>query len=97
LKPRNFNGNSPPLKLFPGFRTGLLTANFDYENSPMAGGIMRHFLSQFWKETRAQDLVEYSLAAGMVALAVVAAIPHLTGVINNVFSRIGSLVNSTIT
>ena len=58
---------------------------------------MGRFLSRFWKETRAQDLVEYSLAAGMVALAVVAAIPQLTGVINNVFSRIGSLVNSTIT
>jgi Flp pilus assembly pilin Flp len=55
---------------------------------------MRHFLSQFWKETRAQDLVEYSLAAGFVALAGVAALPQLTGVINNVFSTIGSLVNS---
>ena len=58
---------------------------------------MGRFLSRFWRETRAQDLVEYSLAAGMVALAVVAAIPQLTGVIDNVFSRIGSLVNSTIT
>ena len=58
---------------------------------------MGHFLSRFWKETRAQDLVEYSLAAGMVALAVVAAMPQLTGVIDNVFSRIGSLVNATIT
>ena len=57
---------------------------------------MRHFLNRFWKETRAQDLVEYSLAAGLVALAVVAAIPQLTGVINDVFSRISSLVNSAI-
>ena len=46
---------------------------------------MGRFLSRFWRETRAQDLVEYSLAAGMVALAVVAAIPQLTGVIDNVF------------
>ena len=57
---------------------------------------MGRFLGRFWKETKAQDLVKYSLAAGMVALAVVAAIPQLTGVIDNVFSRIGSLVNSTI-
>jgi len=57
---------------------------------------MRHFLSRFWMETRAQDLVEYSLAAGLVALAVVVAIPQLTGVINNVFSRISSMVNSAI-
>ena len=57
---------------------------------------MKHFLNQFWKDTRAQDLVEYALAAGMVALAVVAAMPQLTGVINNVFSRIGLLVNSAM-
>ena len=46
---------------------------------------MKHFLNQFWKDTRAQDLVGYALAAGLVALAVVAAMPQLTGVINNVF------------
>jgi pilus assembly protein Flp/PilA len=58
---------------------------------------MRHFFNRLWKETRAQDLVEYSLAAGMVALAVVAAIPQLTGVINDVFSRISSLVTWAVT
>jgi pilus assembly protein Flp/PilA len=58
---------------------------------------MKLFLNRFWKETRAQDLLEYALAAGMVALAVAAAIPQLTGVINNVFLRIGSLVNSAMT
>jgi len=55
---------------------------------------MRHSLNRFWKETGAQDLVEYSLAAGFAALLAVAAMPQLTGVINNVFSTIGSLVNS---
>lgn len=58
---------------------------------------MKQFLNRFWKDTQGQDLVEYSLAAGMVALAVVAAIPQLTGVINNVFSKIASLVDSSIT
>lgn len=57
---------------------------------------MKHFLNQFWKDTQVQDLVEYALAAGMVALAVVAAMPQLTGVINNVFSRTGLLVNSAM-
>jgi pilus assembly protein Flp/PilA len=57
---------------------------------------MKLFLNRFWKETRAQDLLEYALAAGMVALAAVAAMPQLTGVINNVFSRIGLLVNSAM-
>jgi pilus assembly protein Flp/PilA len=57
---------------------------------------MRHFVNGFWKDTRGQDLVEYALAAGMVALAAVAAMPQLTGVINTVFSKIGSLINSAI-
>jgi pilus assembly protein Flp/PilA len=52
--------------------------------------------SRLWKDTRGQDLVEYALAAGMVALAAVAAMPQLTGVINNVFSAIGSLINSSV-
>jgi pilus assembly protein Flp/PilA len=57
---------------------------------------MKLFINRFWKETQGQDLVEYALAAGMVALAAVAAMPQLTGVINNVFSRIGNLVSSSI-
>jgi pilus assembly protein Flp/PilA len=57
---------------------------------------MKLFINRFWKETQGQDLVEYALAAGMVALAAVAAMPQLTAVISNVFNRIGSLVNSSI-
>jgi pilus assembly protein Flp/PilA len=52
--------------------------------------------SRIWKDTRAQDLVEYALAAGMVALVAVAAMPQLSSTINNVFSRIGSLINSAV-
>jgi pilus assembly protein Flp/PilA len=62
----------------------------------VTGGNVRQFINQFWKETRGQDLVEYALAAGMVALAAVAAMPQLTGVITNVFSKIASLVNSSM-
>jgi pilus assembly protein Flp/PilA len=58
--------------------------------------IIRQFLNRTWRDTRGQDLVEYALAAGMVALAAVAAMPQLTGVINNVFSAIGSLINSAV-
>jgi pilus assembly protein Flp/PilA len=57
---------------------------------------MKLFIGRLWKETKAQDLVEYALAAGMVALAAVATMPQLTGVINNVFSSIGSLINSAV-
>jgi pilus assembly protein Flp/PilA len=57
---------------------------------------MKLFIGRLWKETKGQDLVEYALAAGMVALAAVATMPQLTGVINNVFSSIGSLINSAV-
>jgi len=57
---------------------------------------MKRLVNRILKDTRAQDLVEYALAAGMVALVAVAAMPQLSGTINNVFSRIGSLINSAV-
>lgn len=57
---------------------------------------MKLFMNRFWKETLGQDLVAYALAGGMVALAAVAALPQLTGVISQVFSKISSLVNSSV-
>ncbi|HLI82914.1 MAG TPA: hypothetical protein VKV17_03300 [Bryobacteraceae bacterium] len=51
---------------------------------------------RIWKDTRGQDLVEYALAAGMVALVAVAAMPQLSNIISNVFSKIGSIVNSAV-
>lgn len=50
----------------------------------------------FWNDTGGQDLVEYALAAGMVAVAAVAVMPTLSTVISNVFSKIGSIVNSSV-
>ena len=57
---------------------------------------MKLFINRFLKDTRGQDLVEYALAAGMVALAAVAAMPQLTSVINTVFNKIGSMISSSI-
>jgi pilus assembly protein Flp/PilA len=53
-------------------------------------------LAGFWKDTQGQDLVEYALAAGMVAVAAVAAFPSLSATFNNVFSKIGSIITSTV-
>ena len=50
----------------------------------------------FWKDTRGQDLVEYALAAGMVAVAAVAAMPALSTVVSNVFTKIGSIIDSSV-
>jgi len=51
---------------------------------------------RFWQETQGQDLVEYALTAGLVAVAAVAAMPALSTTINNVFSKIGSVIASAI-
>jgi pilus assembly protein Flp/PilA len=57
---------------------------------------MTLFIKRFWKDTQGQDLVEYALAAGMVAVAAVAAMPQLSAVVNNVFSKIGSIITSAV-
>lgn len=51
---------------------------------------------EFWKDTRGQDLVEYALAAGLVAVAAVACMPGLSGTVNQVFTKIGSIINSSV-
>ena len=57
---------------------------------------MKVYLQGFWKDTQGQDLVEYALAAGMVAVAAVAAMPQLSGTVNTVFSKIASIINNTV-
>jgi len=51
---------------------------------------------QVWKDTGGQDLVEYALAAGLVAVAAVAAMPTLSTTVNTVFSKIGSIINNSV-
>jgi pilus assembly protein Flp/PilA len=58
---------------------------------------MKAFCKHFWQDTQGQDLVEYALAAGMVAVAAVAAMPTLSTTINTVFSKIGSIINASVT
>ena len=53
--------------------------------------------SPIWKDTEGQDLVEYALAAGMVAVAAVAAMPSLSSTVNNVFSKIASIIDAKVT
>ena len=57
---------------------------------------MTRMISSFWHDTQGQDLVEYALAAGMVAVAAVAALPSLTTTVNNVFSKIASIIAANV-
>jgi pilus assembly protein Flp/PilA len=58
---------------------------------------MKRFCREFWNDSRGQDLVEYALAAGLVAVAAVAAMPTLSTTVGAVFSKIGSIIESTVT
>jgi pilus assembly protein Flp/PilA len=58
---------------------------------------MQAFCKRFWQDTQGQDLVEYALAAGLVAVAAVAAMPALSTTVSTVFSKIGSIINSSVT
>jgi len=53
--------------------------------------------ARVWNDTRGQDLVEYALTAGLVAVAAVACMPLLSGTVSNVFTKIGSIINAHVT
>jgi pilus assembly protein Flp/PilA len=58
---------------------------------------VKNFCNNFWRDTQGQDLVEYALAAGMVAVAAVACMPALSTVVANVFTKIGSIITVNVT
>lgn len=45
-----------------------------------------------WKDTRGQDLVEYALLAGFVAVAAGALLPAISASVSKIFSRMGSVL-----
>src|SRR5215467_5406113 len=51
-------------------------------------------LQQIVKDTRGQDLIEYTLLAGFVAVAVGATMPDIASSINVVFSKVNSIMIS---
>lgn len=57
---------------------------------------MKQYLGRFWRDAEGQDLVEYALAAGLVAVAAVAAMPALSTTVSNVFAKISSIISSSV-
>jgi pilus assembly protein Flp/PilA len=47
---------------------------------------------QVWKDTRGQDLIEYALMAGFVAVAAGAIMPGVASSISTIFSKIASVM-----
>ena len=46
-----------------------------------------------WKDTRGQDLIEYALMAGFVAVAAGATMPGVADSISTIFSKVGSVLS----
>jgi len=52
---------------------------------------------KLWKETRGQDLIEYALMAGFVAVAAGAVMPGTATAISTIFSKVGSVMSKAST
>jgi Flp pilus assembly pilin Flp len=47
---------------------------------------------QIWKDNKGQDLIEYALMAGFVAVAAGAIMPGVASSINVIFSKVNSIM-----
>jgi Flp pilus assembly pilin Flp len=52
---------------------------------------------RLWKDTRAQDLIEYALMAGFVAVTAGAVMPGIATTISTVFSKVASVMSRAAT
>ena len=50
-----------------------------------------------WKDTRGQDLIEYALMAGFVAVAAGAIMPGVATKISTIFSKVSSVMTAAST
>ncbi|MBZ5634144.1 MAG: Flp family type IVb pilin [Acidobacteriia bacterium] len=57
---------------------------------------MKNLLLQLkvWKDRRGQDLIEYALMAGFVAVAAGAIMPGVATSISQIFSKVASVLSS---
>ncbi len=53
------------------------------------------FRLQIWRDTRGQDLIEYSLLVGFFVLAAGAVFPPFRDSITTIFSKVASLMEET--
>jgi pilus assembly protein Flp/PilA len=54
-------------------------------------------LRRIWLDCRAQDLIEYALMAGFVAVAAGAVMPGVADSISTIFSKISSTMSNAAT
>ncbi len=51
-----------------------------------------HAIVRIWNDTRGQDLIEYALMAGFIAVAAGALMPSIATSVSTVFSNVGSVI-----
>jgi len=56
-----------------------------------------NFLIRAWRDRRGQDLIEYALMAGFVAVAAGAIMPSVASSISIIFSQISSVMSAAST
>jgi len=54
-------------------------------------------LVRIWKDTKGQDLIEYALMAGFVAVAAGAIMPGVATSISTIFSEVASVMTAATT
>jgi Flp pilus assembly pilin Flp len=52
------------------------------------------FLMRMWRDRRGQDLIEYALMAGFVAVAAGAIMPGVSSSISTIFSQVTSVMTN---
>jgi len=52
---------------------------------------------KIWKDQSGQDLIEYALMAGFVAVAAGAVMPNISTQINIIFSKVASILTAAAT
>lgn len=57
---------------------------------------MKNWFTKLWKDRQGQDMVEYALVAGLVAVAAVAVMPALSSSVSTAFSKLGSIITSAV-
>ena len=55
---------------------------------------MKRIVLKIWKDDSGQDLIEYALMAGFVAVAAGAIMPGVSENISSIFSKVGSVMAS---
>ncbi len=58
-------------------------------------GLYRAFWIRLRRDVHAQDLIEYALMAGFIAVASAAVMPQIASSISTVFSKISSVMAAT--